>query len=269
MNPVLRSGLAALPVRPTPMKTISNFHHKILRGILKLSRVSPIAPLYFLLGELPMEAFLHLDLLNLFWCIWSNPQTKANAITKYLLMMADSASLTWTAHLRILFQIYALPDPLTLLSTQPWSKEKWKVLCKTAVTAWHEQSWRQKASANSKLTFLNVQTTGLTSRPHPVLRGIMTTHDVVRARIHVKMLSGDYTCYSYLGNDRHQDSHCRLCLSLFPQYPPPEEDMIHLLTRCRATSDTRADLTPKILNEISLHFLGNYTLAHPNQKDLT
>ena len=109
--------------------TISNFHHKILRGILKLSRVSPIAPLYFLLGELPMEAFLHLDLLNLFWCIWSNPQTKANAITKYLLMMADSASLTWTAHLRILFQIYALPDPLTLLSTQPWSKEKWKVLC--------------------------------------------------------------------------------------------------------------------------------------------
>ena len=144
VNPVLRSGLAALPVRPTPMKTISNFHHKILRGILKLSRVSPIAPLYFLLGELPMEAFLHLDLLNLFWCIWSNPQTKAYAITRYLLMMADSASLTWTAHLRILFQIYALPDPLTLLSTQPWSKQKWKVLCKTAVTAWHEQYWRHR-----------------------------------------------------------------------------------------------------------------------------
>ena len=84
-------------------------------------------------------------------------------------MMADSASLTWTAHLRTLFQIYALPDPLTMLSTQPWSKEKWKVMCKTAVT--RADYWTD-------------------SRPHPVVGGILTTLDVVRARIHIKMLSG-------------------------------------------------------------------------------
>ena len=45
VSPVARSGLAALPIRPTVMKTMTSFHHKILRGILKLSPVSPIAPL--------------------------------------------------------------------------------------------------------------------------------------------------------------------------------------------------------------------------------
>ena len=32
--PVLRSGLAALPVRPSVQKSLQTFHHKILRGFL-------------------------------------------------------------------------------------------------------------------------------------------------------------------------------------------------------------------------------------------
>ena len=63
IKPVLRSGLSALPIRPQAVKTLSVFHHKILRAILKLSSYSPVAALYFLLGELPIEASLHLDIL--------------------------------------------------------------------------------------------------------------------------------------------------------------------------------------------------------------
>ena len=66
IKPVLRSGLAALPIRPPVLKTITTFHHKILRAILKLSQYSPVAPLYFLIVELPMEASLHLDVMSLF-----------------------------------------------------------------------------------------------------------------------------------------------------------------------------------------------------------
>ena len=92
--------------------------------MLKLSQFSPVLPLYFLLGELPLEASLHLDVLGLFWNIWSNPQTKAFEVLQYLLAMADSNSLTWAAHARILFQLYNLPDPLSLLSTPPWPKDR-------------------------------------------------------------------------------------------------------------------------------------------------
>ena len=68
VSPVLRSGLQSLPIRPNPMKNITSFHHRILRGILKLGPTSPIPSRYFLLGEIPIEAALHLDLLTLFWC---------------------------------------------------------------------------------------------------------------------------------------------------------------------------------------------------------
>ena len=76
VSPVLRSGLSTLPIRPPVMKTVTAFHHKILRGILKLSSVSPLPPLYFLLGELPMEAVIHQDIFALFWNIWDNNHTK-------------------------------------------------------------------------------------------------------------------------------------------------------------------------------------------------
>ena len=59
-----------------------------------------------------MDAALHLDILTLFRGVWANPKTKMYDITKYLLMMTDSSSHTWSAHLRSLFQLYNLPDPL-------------------------------------------------------------------------------------------------------------------------------------------------------------
>ena len=94
-----------------------------------------------------MEAALHLDVLTLFWSIWANPQTKIHDIVKYLLTTSDSLSLTWSAHLRLLFQMYSLPDPLTLLSSPLWSKERWKMLIKTEITSYHEAALRYQALA--------------------------------------------------------------------------------------------------------------------------
>ena len=65
-----------------------------------------------------MEATLHLDILSLFWNIWCNPQTKSHEVLKYLLRMAENNSLTWSAHVRLVFQIYKLPDPILLLETR-------------------------------------------------------------------------------------------------------------------------------------------------------
>lgn len=216
-----------------------------------------------------MEAFLHLDILALFWSIWANPQTKVYEILKYLLMMCDSASITWSAHIRLLFQQYSLPDPLMLLNGEPWSKERWGVHMKTAVTAYHEGSLREKAAGNSKLNFLNVQTIGLTGRPHPVLSNIVTTQEVPHSRIHIKMLAGDYPCYLYLGSDRNKEAYCRLCWSSSPQLPAPTEDMVHLLTRCKGTADTRTGILPDLLNTISLFYPENDILVHPNHTHMT
>ena len=183
-----------------------------------------------------MEAVIHQDIFALFWNIWDNNHTKIHTIVKYLLMMSDSSSLTWTAHLRLLFQMYSLPDPLNLLSGQIMPKERWKTLTKTAVAAFHERKLRLKAKNNSKLGFLNVQASGLiTGRPHPALSGIFTTRDVQRSRIHIKLLSGDYPSLSNLSHGNHQQSYCCLCHSLCPHQQSPEENIVHILTQCKGT----------------------------------
>ena len=119
---VLLSGLGALPIRPTVMKSVNIFHNKILRGFLKLSQTSPTPSLYFLCGELPIEGKLHLGLFSLFYNILTNPQTKAFEIVKYILMMSNEKSITWSVHLRIICRMYGLPDPLQLMQDPPPTK---------------------------------------------------------------------------------------------------------------------------------------------------
>ena len=278
IRPVLLSGLSALPIRPTVVTPLKSFHHKILRSVLKLSKYSPIAPLYFMLGELPIEASLHLGVLALFWNIWSNPGTKAFQVVKYLLKMADDSSLTWSVHVRLLCQLYRLPDPLALLSTPPWPKERWKSHTRVAVTSYHENLLRQRAVQNTKLKFFNVQTLGLSARPHPVVAWARTTQDVATIRPHIKILSGDYLCYSNLALDRGIEPFCRLCQAAAPsdrcsdqgqQEQTPIEDIIHLLTQCRATKDTRDRYIPDLLNHVADYIPSNHILFNPTHAQLT
>ena len=261
VKPVLRSELAALPIRSAGIKSLTVFHKKVLRAILKLSQYSPVVPLYFMLGELPVEATLHLDILSLFWNIWNNPQTKVYEVVKYLLKMSDDKSLTWSAHLRTIFKLYQLADPLVLLDTSPWTKVRWKHHVQALVTSYHERVLRYKAATNSKLSFLNVQTLGLSGRLHPTIAWVQTTQDVEIVRPHVKMLTGDYQCYAYLGSDRGADQSCKLCTQP-PCRPAPPEDLVHLLTQCRATADTRDRYLPDLLNLIAAHLPSNEILFH-------
>ena len=268
VKPVLLSGLSALPIRPPIMQPLVKFHHKILRAILKLSQYSPTAPLYFLLGEPPVEASLHLSVFSLFWNIWANPHTKVFNVIKYLLMMSSDSSVTWTAHVRILFRLYNLPDPLVLLNSSPWSKQRWKNHTEAAVLSHHEVVLRKKAATNIKLQYLNVQATGLTGRPHPMLSWILTTQDVVLSRPHIRMLAGDLLCYSFLAHDRGSDPHCRLCQALSP-LPAPAEDYEHLLTACKATADTRDSKLPGLYNIIAQYFEQHRLLTMPSHSLLT
>lgn len=113
--PVLITGLNALPIRPSHIRSLTVFHHKILRGFLRLSPSSPVPGLYFLLGELPLECRLHYSVLSLFHNIWVNPDSRIFKIIQYVLKMSDLTSTTWANHVRLLCMQYGLPDPLTLL----------------------------------------------------------------------------------------------------------------------------------------------------------
>ena len=252
--PVLRSGLSSLPIRPTVLKPMQIFQNKILRGFLELSDSSPVPSLYFLSGELPIEGRLHLDFLSLFFNILSNPQTKVFEIVKYILMMTDNRSTTWSAHLRMLCIMYGLPDPLRLMSTPP-TKSEWQTLTQTKVTVYHEQRLRKLAEGNSKMEFLNVKLHGLSGKPHPVIRGITDSRDIQKLRMHLKFLTGDILTGERLASDRGADPKCRICSAA-------KDNLVHIMTQCPGTSDARERLRADLVNIIAEIDEKNMILEH-------
>ena len=109
--------------------------------------------------------------------------------------------------------------------------------------------WRDKASSNSKMIYLNIQLAGLTGRHHPALSGLETTRDVERLRPHIKMLAGDYLTYSRIALENEAaDPSCRICRHTKPSQPSPPETIAHILTECTGTAEVRERMFPELLN---------------------
>ena len=217
-----------------------------MRGVLKLSKSSPIPALHFLLGELPAEAVLHIRTLGLLHNIVCNPSCTVNSMVTYILMMCEENSTTWSNHTQLLCKRYDLPSPLSLLNgSVQISKMSWNTLVKTKVTTWHEKRLRESSLRNSKMGYLNVELTGLSGRPHPILQNIFTTQDAMKLRLHTKFLTCDYMTNESLSKTRpNRSSACDLCST-------PVDSVEHILVSCRATSEVRQRLYPELLNVVS------------------
>ena len=84
------------------------------------------------------------------------------------------------------------------------------------------------------MLYLNVSLIGLRGRHHPALTGLITTQEVRKARIHLKMLAGDFLTYEIKSNQSGGSPHCRC----YPS-PSPTESIQHILTICESYSDPR------------------------------
>ena len=232
--PIIQSGLSSFSLRTTALQTLSIFHRKTLRGILNLSKSSNIPALHFLLGELPMEGKIHRDVFSLFFSVWSNPQSKIYQIVRYLLQNSAENSRTWSVHLRYLSQKYGLKDPLDCLKVDAPPKSQYKENVLTKISAHYERLLREMAARNSKMKYLHVSLSGLRGRHHPALANIITTINVQKSRIHLKMLAGDYFTYEVKSKQSGVSPHCRSCPTT-PSSPSPSENLEHILCRCEAT----------------------------------
>ena len=193
--PIARSGLSAMALRTNHINPLSAFHKKVIRGFLHLSDKAPVPALYFLTGELPMEARIHRDVFSLFYNIWVNPQSKIYEILKYLLEHSPKNSHTWARHIANLAAMYEMDDPLETISKTPPSKSEYSGYILTKITVYHEKQLRMKGSTNSKMVYFNIAVKGLNGRHHPALLGVKSTKGVQKIRPHIKMLSGDYYTY--------------------------------------------------------------------------
>ena len=101
---------------------------------------------------------------------------------------------------------------------------------------------RDKAYKSSSMQYLNVSLTGLRGKRHPALSGIVTTHEVKRAKIHIKMLAGDFLTHQVRADRSGGSPLCRTC----PENSPKTEDLNHILTECLVYKEVRQRMFPEI-----------------------
>ena len=113
----------------------------------------------------------------------------------------------------------------------------------TKIRVYHERELRCQALTNSKMRFLNVQTIGLSGRPHSALQGILTTRDTIKLRSHLQLLCCDLLTGEIIAKEQGGDPSCRLC-------DAPFENTEHLITSCSPLSHIRERLLPELLNVV-------------------
>ena len=134
---------------------------------------------------------------------------------------------------------YDIEYPLKCLLRYPPEKSQYKEYISTKICSYYETNLRMLAKTNSKMTYLYVSLAGLRGRPHPALAGLITSKDVQNARVHLKMLAGDYFTYSVRAKQSGGSPYCRCCSTTFSN-----EDIFHIVVICEAYADIRKKLIP-------------------------
>ena len=142
-----------------------------------------------------------------------------------------------------------------MMSSTPPKKFKWRTLTKTRITVFYEQKLRKLAEGNSKMEFLNVRLHGLSGKPHPIIAGITDSRDIQKLRAHVKFLTGDILTGERLAKDRGTDPKCRICSA-------SNDNIVHIMTQCRGTSDIRERLHADLMNTVAQIDDKNMVLEH-------
>ena len=217
---------------------------------MRLSKQTSTSAVYFLTGELPVEAIIHRDILSLFYSVWINPQSKIYTIIKYLLTNITSKSKTWTNFLRHICKQYGIEDPHILISRDPPTKLTFKADTEARIRSFHEHELRNKAQFNKKLKYFNVSLLGLSGRPHPAISGLFTASEVEKSGAHIKMLVGDYYTMEVKSEHSGGSPHCQLCHLNAESGEKIEnvENLCHILVFCGAYQEQRS----KILHEMSV-----------------
>ena len=96
------------------------------------------------------------------------------------------------------------------------------------------------------MKFLNVSLTGLRGRRHPCLSNLVTTQEVRKARIHIKMLVGDYLTYEIKSKRSGGSPICRSC-----EDSSTSEDLTHILVVCVAYEEIRKRIFQEFSNVCS------------------
>ena len=235
--PVLLSGVTSLVLSKSELKMLEGHYIRTLQGLLRLHDKTPRSIVCFLAGSLPITAILHQRMLSLMLMISFLSKDPLYQHARYVLLHPVQCCRSWFIQAKNICQLYGLPHPLQVLENPP-AKQPFKSLVKKKIACYWKELLSTEALQLSSLQYFNPRVHSLTS-PHPLwLTAGSSSHEVNKATVLAKMISGRYRteklCRFWSGN--HQ-GHC--LASTCHQIPG---DLVHLLLHCPALAIARKNL---------------------------
>ena len=260
-SPVLLSGLGALVMKKSELNQLDHHYKDTLQNLVRLQPKTPRCVVFFLSGNLPCSAQVHMRQLSLFGMI---SRLEGSVLHQHALnaMNTKRSSNSWFHQIRDICLQYQLPHPLTTLASPP-SKEAYKQKVKKKVINYWEVVLRNEAAGLPSLKFFHPGFMSLAS-PHLLLSTAGSSpYEVAKAHIQSLFLSGRYKterlCRFW---SKNPGGHCLLPLCKGKSIP---EDVEHILVGCTSLSSAREILINfTIHHAISVPSLTNIILTYSN-----
>ena len=197
-----------------------------------------------MLGALPIEAHIHIKVLNFFRNIIdeeenSPPSEYIRDIVIRQLAMKDDGSSSWVSMVKKLLRTYNLPSAYTLLENTP-NKRQWKKTLHGAVWNHWEKEFKEEANTMSTMEFLNVDVCRV-GKLHPVWKNTVSQLDILKATVKAQLLIKRYPLTTSRTAGKKWNDTCPLCGS-------EPETTAHFLLRCSKLSNIRQQYLPKVMS---------------------
>ena len=228
--PRLLYGLEVLSLSKKLLDELETFHLEVLKNIQSLPTRTANSVVYLLLGAFPLKAEIEKKQLGLLYSIvTSENQTLQQFWNRQYALQNDGS---FFKNVRELIERYELPPPSEMRNM---SRDQWKIRVKRTLRCYWTEQLQREAGDKSTLKYCNLDSM-LMGTTHPVWDTVLPNRlDVMRAIIKVRMLTGTYLLQTHrmkFKMDGVADATCPLCYL-------EDEDLVHMLTRCPALSETR------------------------------
>ncbi|CAC5385374.1 unnamed protein product [Mytilus coruscus] len=257
VRPRLIFGLDCVTLSRKKLDELNFFHKSQLKILQNLPERTADAAIYILSGQMPIEAFLHEQILVNFGNIVRNNDIEKEICIRQL-VLKDNTSHSWFIYVNDILSLNEFESIFDILNTIP-NRESWKNYVKRRI----ETFWRQKimnmAEGKSTLRFL-----------HPMSMNCGTVHNVwdntgldsisiMKAYVKARLLTGVYTLQSNRSrfNKYEVSAICPLCMDDI-------EDTEHFLLQCSSTDTVRSPFITKLrtlLYDI-VHEIGNLVFSN-------
>jgi hypothetical protein len=219
-------GLESMVLKKSHLEALERYHRKTLKQLMSLPQRTATEAVHLLAGVPPITALLHIKALSLLGAIARSPDSIMYQIGLRQLAVKEASSNSWFVFMSGVTALYDLPSPHELFETAI-PKARWKTLVKKHVYNFYQQQLHQ--TARSKSTLVNLHTDILSLQQPSLLLSTVrcSMMDVMRARVHLRLITGTYT----LQRDRAKfyksdtDPTCLMCATA-------DEDITHFLAQC-------------------------------------